>query len=252
MYYYNTYKLAATQDEAYFYELKNIMKNNYNELSREDKRNIYSILTNYCYIKINTGIDKFKKEHFELMREHVEKGYYLVAGKFMTHLLYMNCVIVGLGAGEEQWVENFIESHKAELDVLNRENAYRFSRAFFYYSTGQYSKALDTAALVETNDLSYKHQLKSFYLKIYFDMNESEPFYSHVDNYRHFISSEANAAPAVRETIHNYINFAKRIFDLKNGRDEKEFELLQLEREVKESHSLINKDWLLKKIAEVY
>lgn len=249
-YYYNTYKLAATQDEAHFYELKSIMKNNYNELGTEDKRNIYSILTNYCYVKISGGEDKFAKEHFELIREHIEKGYYLVSGRYMTHLLYMNSVIVGLRAGETGWTERFMESHKADLDEANRENAYRFSKAFFYYTTGNYSKALDTASLVETNDLSYKHQLKSFYLKIYYDMNETEPFYSHVDNYRHFISGRDNAAPAVRETIHNYINYTKRLFDIKNS-SSKNFELEQLLREVKESHSLINKEWLLKKIAEV-
>lgn len=250
-YYYNSYKLASTLDEKYFYELREILSENFKELSKTDKRNIYVILTNYCYVKRNSGNEKFTKEHFELLRENIKRGEYLTTGKFMSHIFYMNTVITGLGAGEAEWVVNFMETCKQEMDESNRQNTYDFCYSFYYYTQKDYSKALQRAASIETIDLSYKHQLKSLYLKIYFDMNETEPFYSQVDSYKHFISNSENASEELKETINNYIRFTKRLFDVRNTGKNKDFEISKLKREVMESTNLINKDWILSRINEV-
>lgn len=250
-YYYFAYKLGTSKDEKYFFSLKKITENNYDELNLLEKRNIYVILTNYCYVKTNNGELKFSNEHFKLLKDNVEKGHYLTSGNFMTHIFYMNVVITGLEAGENEWIKNFIEKHKAELDKENIDNTVNFSLAFYFYYLKEYDKALEYAALVGVDDLSYKHQLKSFYLKIFFDMNETEPFYSHVDNYRHFISSEKNIDLAMKDTIGNYIGFTKRIFDIKNNLIDKDYKTTKLKNEITQSTNLINKGWLLKRIDEL-
>jgi hypothetical protein len=251
-YFYNAFKLAKTEDEKYFYALKEISNDKSSSLSEESKSNIFSILTNYCYLKINKGELKFSREQFLLHKEQILRGQYLnESSSTLNHIKYMSVAVTGLDAGEIEWVSDFIEKYKYQLDNNNRENTYNFSRALLFYHRKQYSDALDWAAKVKTDDLSYKHQLKSLYLKIYFDMNETEPFYSHVDSYKHFLMNQKHIPEITRDVIWSYVNFTKKLFDIKNNITEKDFELVKLKKELTENKSMINKVWLLEKAEEI-
>ncbi len=248
-YFYNAYKLARKEDEKYFYALKEISTDKRSLLSEESKSNIFSILTNYCYLKINKGELKFSKEQFLLHKEQILRGHYINENSStLNHIKYMSVTVTGMDAGEIKWVEDFIEKYKSQLDNNNRENTYNFCRALVFYHQKQYSSALVWAAKVKTDDLSYKHQLKSLYLKIYYDMNDAEPFYSHVDSYRHFLLNQKHIPAETRDVIGSYINFTKKLFDIKNRAEEKDFNLMKIRREVSESTSMINKQWLLERI----
>jgi homoserine dehydrogenase len=123
--------------------------------------------------------------------------------------------------------------------------------ALFNYHKRDYSKAIEEASKVKADDLSYKHQLKSLYLKIYFDMNNYESFYSHVDTYKHFIKFDKHVTQANKEVLSNYINFTKKLFDIKNNPEDKDFDFIKLKKEIIDSKSMINKSWLLRKIDEI-
>lgn len=250
-YYYNAFKLSRTQDEKYFYELKSIVYQSYDKFRDEDRKDIFTILTNYCYFKVNKGDLNFRKEQFLLFKENIERGYYKGSRKYLDHIQYLNVVVTGLEAGESLWVEGFIEKYKPELDETNRENSYNFSRALVFYHKAQFNEALNMAAKVKTDDLSYKHQLKSIYLKIYYDMNEIEPFYSHVDSYRHFLLNEKHIPELTRSVINSYVNYTKKLFDIKNRIEEKDFDLYKIRKEISDNRSMINKSWLLERIDRI-
>ncbi len=250
-YYYNAFKLARTQDEKYFYELKKLADTSYSLLLEKERRDIFTLLTNYCYYKINKGDLHFRKEHFLLHKENIERGYYKGERNFLSHIQYLNVVVTGLDAKEIKWVEEFAGNYKKDLDDVNRENTYNFCRALIYYHHKLYSNALDWAAKVKTDDLSYKHQLKSLYLKVYYDMNETEPFYSHIDSYRHFLMNQKNIPEVTRHVISSYVNFTKRLFDIKNKTAADSYDLFRLKKEITDNKSMINKIWLLDKINEI-
>lgn len=250
-YYYNAFKLAKTKEEKYFYELKLISDTEYEKLSLKEKGSIFTLLTNYCYYKINKGELSFRKEHFLIYKEKIERGDYKGEMNFLSHILYLNVVITGIDAGEIKWVEGFVEQYKNELDKINMENTYNFSHALLNYHHKNYSLALERASKVKTDDLSYKHQLKSLYLKVYYDMNETESFYSHVDSYRHFLTNEKHIPAATKDVLGNYVLFTKKLFDVKNNKAEKDFELYKLKKEITENKLLVNKQWLLERAREL-
>lgn len=250
-YYYNAFKLARTQDEKYFYALKSIVYTLYDQFRDQDRRDIFTILTNYCYFKVNKGELIFRKEHFLLFKENIERGFYKGSRKYLDHIQYLNVAVTGLDAGEIDWVEEFIEKYKAELDDTNRENSYNFSRSLVFYHKSLYDDALNMAARVRTDDLSYKHQLKSLYLKIYYDMNETEPFYSHVDSYRHFLLNEKHIPEVTRNVINSYVNYTKKLFDIKNRLGERDYDLFKIRNEISDSKAMVNKWWLLERIDKI-
>lgn len=249
--YYNFYMLAKTGNEMHYHDLFELMMNKSDELEHEDKQDLYTILANYCYTKINKGEMDFINQQFYINRQKIETEFYRSETGFMSHILYINVVITGLEAGEELWVKEFMEKYKPELDPVNRENTYIFCNSFHCYWIKDYSKSLDLAGKVKTDDLSYKHQLRSLYLKIYFDLNETETFYSHIDSYRHFIAGSNNVSEHLRVTINNYVNFAKRIFDLKNRGDVNDTDLAMIKKDIINNKAMINKPWLLRKIEEI-
>ena len=250
-YYYYSFKLAKSQDEKYFFELKKIADTSFSKFSERDRRDIFTIMTNYCYYKVNSGDLNFRKEHFLLLKENFERGYYKGTRNYVDHISYLNVTVTGLDAGETDWVEKFMLKYKPELDESNRENSFNFANALLYYRKGLYDEALNTAAKVKTDDLSYKHQLKSLYLKIYFDMNEIEPFYSHIDNYRHFLQNEKHIPESTRHVINSYVNFAKKLFDIRLRTSARDFDIYKVRKEILENKAMINKPWLLDKIAEI-
>ncbi|NOS85065.1 MAG: hypothetical protein HOP31_07980 [Ignavibacteria bacterium] len=250
-YYYNAFKLARTQDEKYFYELKSIVYSSYEQFGEQDRRDIFTILTNYCYYKVNKGELNFRKEHFLLYKENIVRGFYKGSRNYLDHIQYLNVVVTGLDAGDSAWVEEFIEKYKAELDDTNRENSYNFSRALVFYNKTRYNDALNMAARVKTDDLSYKHQLKSLYLKIYYDMNETEPFYSHVDSYRHFLLNEKHIPEVTRNVINSYVNYTKKLFDIKNRLGERDYDLFRIRNDISDSKAMVNKSWLLERIDKI-
>ncbi|HMQ80959.1 MAG TPA: hypothetical protein PKE39_16275 [Ignavibacteria bacterium] len=256
-YCYCSFQLALTREEKYYFELKKILNSFFTELHERDIKDIFTILTNFCYYKINSGNTEYRKEHFYLFKENIELGHYKGFRRFLEHIKYLNVTVTGLEAGETQWVKEFIEKYKQELDEQNRENAYNFCRALLFYNQKEYGNALTEASKVKTDDLSYKHQLKSLYMKIYFDMNETEPFYSHIDSYRHFLINEKRIPEQTKKNISSYITFTKKLYDLKNRlreiykKDETEFNLSKLKQEITDSKNLINRQWLLEKASKL-
>ena len=249
-YYYNMYKLGRTQERKHYRELRDIIRGHYSKLNEIDKRNIFTALTNYCYYAANKGETDLQRDHFELYRENVDRGYYRM-GKYMTHITYFNTVITGLEVKEFKWVDEFIENYISELEEQRRDNAYSFCRALYFYHINNFDGALEMASKVVSDEMTYKHQLKSLYLKIYYDMNEIEPFYSNIDGYKHFINSERYVTAPTKPVFLNYINFAKKLFDIKNRIDEREYDFVKLKEEVINEKAMINKPWLLQKIREI-
>jgi len=250
--FYYLYKIVKDESEEHFHLLKEFAGKDLNRISEKDWQSIFTVLGNYSYIKVLSGDLKFIKDQFEISRTSIEKGVHMRSHGFIRHIQFMNVVITGLDIGKGKWIEEFIEKYSGELKDEFRIPTQRFCRALIFYNKKNYENALGELALVETEDFSFKQQIKSLYLKIYFDVNEPESFYFHFDSYKHFIRKNKLVHDLVRKQLSDYISFTKRLFDLKtnvNGIDKTG--LIQMEKEVNKSISLINKKWLLEKIKEM-
>jgi len=249
-YYYCIIKLFMTSEDKFFYELRDIIKNDLHLLSLPDRKNIFTTLTNYCYYRINNGEVKFAGEQFILYKLNIENGIYKGDRDFLSHILFMNVVTCGLDAGETEWTEDFIRGYYNALKPEHKVNMFNFSFALIHLRKKNYDTAMEFVSKVISDDLSYKHQLKSFYLKIYFELGEVQAFYSHIDSYRHFVKNDKLISPESRGYITNYITLSKKLFDMKNSPEKNKFEIQNMKKEITSHKSLINKLWLLKKVNE--
>ena len=82
-------------------------------------------------------------------------------------------------------------------------------------------------------------------------MNETEPFYSHVDSYRHFLLNEKHIPEVTRNVINSYVNYAKKLFDIKNRVGEPDYDLYKIRNDISDSKAMVNKSWLLERIDKI-
>jgi hypothetical protein len=248
--YWLSFKLIQAGDEKYFYLLKDFIQRCINEINNDEIKNIFTILENYCYRKITEGRPEFLKEQFLLYRQSVERGNYTSVG-FISSTLFMSIVVIGYEAGEFEWTNKFISEYISEVKEDSRNNTARFCAALKFYWNGNYESSLNELSGVTSEEFSFKQNIRSLTLKIYYELNETEPFYSHIDSYKHFIQNNKFVHNNVREPISNYISFTKKLFDLKNfPKKDSGFELHRLRKEISGTKALINKLWLLRKIDE--
>jgi len=249
--YWLSFKLIQTGDEKYFYLLKERLTKYSSEMSMHELKNIFTILENYCYKKIKDGNQAFVKEQFLIYKQSVENRSYESIG-FISSTLFMSIVVIAFEAGEFKWADKFTKEYINDVKEDSRSNTLHFCTALKRYWNNKYEEALKELSKVTSEEFSFKQNIRSLILKIYYDLNEVEPFYSHIDSYKHFINKNKIVHNNIREPINNYILFSKRIFDLKNfPKNNTGFELKKLKGEIMNTSLLINKTWLLKKTDEV-
>jgi hypothetical protein len=160
----------------------------------------------------------------------------------------MNVVTTGLESGAAEWVKRFVVDKQHELKDESRADTINFCNALISYYERNYRASLTELSKVTTEDMTYKHNIRSLYLKLYFDMNEIEPFLSHIDSYKHFISKNPLVYGKIKDQVNNYINFSSRIFCIKNSIGKfDEFDVSRLRKELIECKSIINKSWLIER-----
>lgn len=252
-FYYNCFKLLQTEEEKYYFELKDILEKDLNKLLPKNKSGLFSVMGNYCYLRVMHGDLNYIKEQFFIYKTNIESEFYKQQQNFLPHILYLNTMILGLESGESKWVENFVERKIDELNLEVRENLKNFSYSLINLHKKNYDKALEYSVIIQTNDVGLKHQIKSLMLKIYFEKNDADGFYSHIDSYRHFISNDKLISEDNKKMFSNYINYSKKLFDIKNlNKDfESEYQQKKLKEEILKNKFMINKSWLLNRINEI-
>lgn len=249
---YLSFKLIQTGDEKYFYLLKDTLIKHFDSIDAHERKNIQTVLENYCYAKVTEGKIEFVKEQFRLYRESVEKGTHIGSPEYISNIFFMSIVATGLEAGEFNWIERFMKEKIHSVKEALRPDTEHFSKALWSYWKKDYESSLSELSKVSSEDFAFKHNIKSLTLKVYYDLNESEPFYSHIDTYKHFILNNKAIHDKVREQVNNFINYSKKLYTMKNLQNtDREFDIMKLKREISENHSLINKIWLLKKADEI-
>ncbi len=251
-YCYLAFKLVKTNDEIYFYKLKNFLESNYEVINDYARKNIYTMLQNYALSRIGPGDSKFANELFQLYKESVEKHTLKGTSSYIRTVYFMSIVVIGYEVGEFDWTDKFLNKYISEVKEDLRNDIMHFCKALRAFWDKDYGNSLIELAKVTSEEISFKHNVKSLMLKTYYELNETEPFYSHIDSYKHFILKNKHVNDSVREQINNFINYSKKLFALKNsGNKEIDVDLEILKREISGNNELANNNWLYRKADEL-
>ena len=234
--------------ETHFKNLLESLESQAELLSKTDLRKCYYIAQNYCALKINQGKREYYREMFETFKKIIQKGLLLEEGS-LSEGIFKNIVTVGLGVGEFEWIEKFIEEYSSYLPSSIRENARTFNLSYLYFHQKRYPNVLELLGNVEYNDVVYVLGSKLILIQTYFELNETLAMESLIDSFRIFIRRNKVMSKNLKREYINYLSFVKKLMDMKISGQKA---TAKFQEQVMATSSSTSKKWLLEKINELH
>jgi len=241
-------RIKPTETTNYF-DLKNLIKEELHLFPPEEAKIIIDEIINYCIKNINQNIDEFKwqNELLEIYKESLDRETIYTKGN-LDRNDYHNIGILALRVGQFKWMEDFTNNYSLKLKEDERVNALNLALARLEKYRNNYEKVIHFVNKVSFDDIWYSVTCRALLTTAYYELNEIELLESLLSSYRIFITREKSLGKE-RKVYHlNLISFTKNLVNL-NPYDKNKIK--KLKQKIQETTKVIDKPWLLEKIAEL-
>ncbi|MCI0448772.1 MAG: hypothetical protein L0Y79_03170 [Chlorobi bacterium] len=254
LYYYYMFMGHRYPENDYYYpRLKEYTFKNFEKLHSAEKSSRFHYVIEYCLMQLKTGNLKFLREAFNLYTEALEKKLYKSdsdeAG--MGLIFFRNFIVIGLIAKEHDYIENFISTHGKEIKGEMRDDTLELSNAMLYLEKKEYNKSLEHLNKVSSAFPLFKLSTKFILIKIYYETNQYDSFFSLMDTYRHYLKNEKIITELIRGYHTNFLNYLGMLVKIKSSGSPDNLYIIK--KEIKENMNMDfrHKLWLLEKADEL-
>lgn len=207
------------EEDKYFYEALNLLDQTYKDIPVKDLRLYYIAIINYAIQKSNSGKKEYLKELFKIYTLRIKHGVLLNEKNYLEPYSYKNIITIALQNKEFVWTKNFIEEYGNFLPKEEKENAYQYNLANYFYFTGNYKKCLRLLQTVQFTDVYYNLDARSILLKIYFEEKEWNLLYDHCFAFKAFVLRQKGISEQHKTGYLNLIKWTNKlssaVFDVK-------------------------------------
>jgi len=235
--------LNHPEEELHFETLKSLLLKHGSGFRKEELRDMYQYLMNYCIKKINLGMVKYVSILSGIYKTILENKV-IYTGNYLSQWDFKNMVVIGIRAGEQDWVHQFIENYKSDLLQAEQNNAYVYNLAYYFFSTGNYKQTLMLLQQVEFTDLYYQLDMRAILLKCYFEMDDQETFFYHIAAFRIFLSRNKLVSEYQRVIYRNMIKYTTKLVRATGDHPK----IKQILDEINEVKQIADINWLRKKV----
>ena len=255
IYYHIILMLQYPDDETLFLKLKSLLGSSHDRFPENELRDMYNYPRNYCIRKINAGDNDFYRPLFEISKTLIDTGL-ILTGKHITQRDYKNIVSMALRIGEFEWTLNFINDYKSKISSENRQNAYSYNLANYYYETKEYTKAVKLLRDVEFTDVYYNLDAKTMLLKIYYERDEDESFLALAAAFKNYLTRNKLINEQTYLNYNNMLTYTRKAYYFKNrlpyqrGKDFGK-NVKVLKEKVEGAKNILNSKWLVGEIEKL-
>lgn len=252
--YFNSFMIAsgADDDDSYYIDLKELIRENLSRFSRPEKYNLIIQLESRCTEKIKSGKD-FLNDLFEINNLKIENNlytlnesdYFPVVGfrKIVTNAIYLK---------KFEWTEEFIKKYLHQLPEEDIDNTLHYSNALLNFAKGYYNEALENITMVKLKDYISKFNAWSLKLKALYELGYYEEALYALDSYTHSLKDDKKSPEAVRKSVSNFLNLYRKILKFKLQPEKNESDdLLFWNNTIPNSIEVFDVKWLTSKIEEL-
>lgn len=237
------------EETTHYYDLKLLIKGNLYLFPKQEAKIIIDETINYCIQKINQNIGDliWENELLDIYKESLERETILTDGNLDLDDFH-NIGFLALRVGQFKWMEDFTKSFSLKLKESERENALNFSLARLETFRKNFDKVIYYVNRISFDDIWYSTTCRSLLMTAYYELNEIEALESLLSSYRAIISREKSLNKDRKKNHLDLISFTKKLLNLDPGDKVK---LKKLKEKIIETPKVINKPWLLEKIADL-
>jgi len=255
IYYQIMIMLRDPEQTSHYFDLKARIDAHIHLFGQEEQRSLYGYLQNYCIKKVNRGRSEFYPELLHIYKHMISDNLMRADNKNLQWDL-KNMVSIALRLGEYQWTLDIINIIKDDLPDDSRDNAYTYNLANYYYETKDYKRATKLLQSVEFTDVAYYLGAKSMLLKMYFEQEEEEAFYALVSAFKTYLTRNKLISKATSLTYQNLLKFSRKAFVFKTQlpyqRKASSKKIKALKETVLETKNVMNLNWLVKEIDQIF
>ena len=251
MKYYVYKSFAEIKDPLFYRKLSTLFYGNLGKINNEQIDTISGYMISYLLFKINNGETGFLKDVFKLYKLKLK---YNLTNE-MKELRYpsgafRDYVVVGIRLKQYAWVEKFIEKYSLELPEEIRDVEKNTAYARLYFVKKEFGKAIEYLNNLKTHNYIYILDASRLRLRIYYETLDFEKAFLEIDNIKHYIKNNPKKISLmVRKYSFEFLDFYNKLLKYRLNPQVKDLEYFA--KEVKESKTLIGKEWFGTKIAEL-
>lgn len=255
IYYQVILMLKEPDNEDHYHALIDLSENKATLFTQNEAREIYEYAKNHCIKQINNGQTHFVAELFKVYKLLLQDGI-IFQDEELTQWDYKNIVTVATRLGEFDWAKDFIHDFKERLPQAERENAFAYNLAAYFFSQRKYDDALELLRDVEFTDIAYNIGSKTTLLKIYYELNETEPLMSLIDSFQLYLKRNKLISEYQYTVNYNLLRHVKRATRIKSrllwaSKERTSSDIKNLKKSIEEEGRITNIEWLLEKIEEL-
>ncbi|MFK8009009.1 MAG: hypothetical protein AB8H03_21785 [Saprospiraceae bacterium] len=243
IYYYCYRFLTEENGNVFFEKFKTTLFQNKELFDILEMKELYLFAINFCIRKLNQGDKKFSYEILDFYRDGLEANYFLENG-MLSRFTFNNIVAAGIYSEEFDWIEKIIETYSEKLEIEYRDSTVSFNLARLEYTRKNYGKAMLHLQKVESKDLVNSLISKTLLMRIYYELEEFDSLFSHLDSFQIFIRRR-EVSDFHRQNYMNAIRLVKKLVSLPEL-DKKARKALR--EEIESEEVLTEREWLLGKV----
>ncbi len=238
--------LRNEKDATAFSEVKKLLSENEKLFSNEEKKQLYTLLLNYCARRINRFNDKvFQHEYLEINKLLLANGLLFEQGQ-LTPWRYTNIAKAGLNTGQNEWTWNFIHQFKGSLPHDFTESVFSYNLAQYHYHLGDLDKAQRSLLHVDiAEDVLLNISGRSLLIKIYHETDQPELLLSYLEATRQFLMRNQLLDAQLKRQMQKFVEVTAK--PTRYGKPERQ-RLVELFEHLPPADELMHHDWLEEQI----
>ena len=242
--YYHGYRMLHSPEEDHAFErLKQLLAQHEDRFEQAEMRGLYLMAINGCIRRMNSGKRAYIREAFEVYRAALERNF-LTENGFLDSFTFKNIIRIGAALGEHDWTEQFIEQYRNTLHPRERENAYRYNRAFLYFQKADYARAMPLLQQVEMEDPLNNLHARRMLVRSYFELGEQDALDSLLQSFGAYLNRQKNLGYH-QELNLNFVRFMQRLIRLVPNDNAA---MASLCKELAAEKQVAEREWLLEKM----
>jgi len=216
--YYCCYRLLSDSEgaEADFRQLRVLLDTHWAVFPGNEVRDLYVGAINYCIRRLNSGARDYIREALNLYRSGLAHGVILEDG-FLNKYTYNNILLLAIALEEWDWALEFLEQYKAVLPPRDRDSAWQFNLAIYYFRKKDYERAQEILRRAEFRDVFYNLDARRMLTRIYFDTEAVAALESLLDSCTTYLQRKRAVLGYHWALNQNFVRFVKRLLQLEPG-----------------------------------
>ncbi len=210
----------------------------------------YTHAINYCIKRIKKGRKEFKQHLFSIYLALIDNrliydGNYILVNR-MKNIISISCQL-----GKIDWAKQFLDHYQRDLNPKIKESSTQMFKAFICFYNKDYKGTLFELAQIQSDiDALFFLNIRTFQLRCYYELFESEAFHSLYKTFRDYLRrTKKEIATSKKQSHASFNRIAYMLFRKKEGFSSKSS--TDIRHKIEETKPLELKSWLLEKCNEL-